>query len=132
MIALDWNSDNKQLSLECTNYGHVVALNLTTRGDMLIVGDMMKSVTCLFYDVATKRFTRFARDSNTRWMTSIESVSSDLMVGADIFDNLLALQKVPESETQELALRGQFNLGDKINKFQHGIVYIWPFHIGFS
>lgn len=120
MIALGWNSELKHLSLEATNYGHVVALNLSTRGEMLVVGDMMKSVTCLFYDVATRRFSRFARDADTRWMMSVETISSEKMVGADIFDNILLLQKSPDPDSQELVLGGQFNLGDRVNKFRHG------------
>jgi len=38
-----------ELSTECEHFGHILALYLDTKGDFILVGDMMKSVSLLSY-----------------------------------------------------------------------------------
>lgn len=115
----DWSTETKTLCLECTHYGYVIALYLATRGDMIIVGDLMKSVSCLFYDAEVKQMTLHARDFDTRWMTSVETLgASQVVLGADNFKNVFTLQKDPES--RGMIMGSRFHLGELVNRFKRG------------
>lgn len=110
----------QELVFETQHHGHVLALTLATRGDMIIVGDLMKSVTCLFYDPINKQLADHARDYDTHWMTAVESASSQVFIGADNNYNLFALQKDPDSK--KLLPCARFHLGDMVNRFRAGLI----------
>ncbi|MCL7038249.1 hypothetical protein MKW94_006303, partial [Papaver nudicaule] len=47
-----WNlrdDGSRELQLECGHHGHILALYVQTRGDFIVVGDLMKSVSLLIY-----------------------------------------------------------------------------------
>ncbi|KAL2930575.1 DNA damage-binding protein 1a [Bienertia sinuspersici] len=41
-----------ELQSECGHHGHILALYVQTRGDFIVVGDLMKSISLLIYKVA--------------------------------------------------------------------------------
>lgn len=41
-----------ELQSECGHHGHILALYVQTRGDFIIVGDLMKSISLLIYKVS--------------------------------------------------------------------------------
>jgi DNA damage-binding protein 1 len=108
----------KSLFTECTHRGHVIALVLATRGEMIIVADLMKSVTCLFYDAENAELSIYARDFETHWMTAVESISSDSIIGADNYSNIFTFQKDPSSKF--LIAGSRYHLGDMVNRFRNG------------
>lgn len=61
-----------ELSPECTHHGSILALYAVTRGDFIIVGDLMKSVTLLIYKPEEGIIETLARDFNAMWMTAVE------------------------------------------------------------
>lgn len=42
---------SRELQSECGHHGHILALYVQTRGDFIIVGDLMKSISLLIYKV---------------------------------------------------------------------------------
>lgn len=44
----EWTTD-KELRLECNYFNSIVALYLKTKGDFILVGDLMRSITLLLY-----------------------------------------------------------------------------------
>lgn len=118
VIVFDWNVEQKSLCLECTHFGYVIALFLVTRGELIIVGDLMKSVSCLFYDPSSKTMTLHSRDFDTHWMTSVETLSSQVILGSDSHKNLFTLQKDPESKA--MIMGSWFHLGELVNRFRRG------------
>lgn len=42
---------SRELTNECGHHGHILALYVVTRGDFIVVGDLMKSVSLLLYKV---------------------------------------------------------------------------------
>lgn len=40
-----------ELQSECGHHGHILALYVQTRGDFIVVGDLMKSISLLIYKV---------------------------------------------------------------------------------
>lgn len=52
MNLFRWNDrddGSKELASECSHHGHIIALYLASRGDFIIVGDLMKSISLLVY-----------------------------------------------------------------------------------
>ena len=45
-----------ELRLECSHFNNVVALYLKTKGDFVLVGDLMRSVTALQYKAMEGNF----------------------------------------------------------------------------
>lgn len=42
---------SRELQSECGHHGHILALYVQTRGDFIVVGDLMKSISLLLYKV---------------------------------------------------------------------------------
>jgi DNA damage-binding protein 1 len=45
----EWRTAEKELKLECCHYNNIIALYLKTKGDFILVGDLMRSITLLLY-----------------------------------------------------------------------------------
>ena len=56
-IALyKWTSRDdgtRELQYESSHHGHILALYVQSRGDFIVVGDLMKSISLLIYKVCT-------------------------------------------------------------------------------
>ncbi len=48
MRLFEWTAD-KELRVECSYFNNIIALYLKTKGDFILVGDLMRSVTLLAY-----------------------------------------------------------------------------------
>lgn len=48
MRLFEWTAE-KELRLECNYFNNIVALYLKTKGDFILVGDLMRSITLLLY-----------------------------------------------------------------------------------
>lgn len=88
----EWTAE-KELRLECSNFNHIMALFLKTKGDFVLVGDLMRSLTLLQYKTMEGSFEEIARDYNPNWMTAIEILDDDTFLGAENCFNLFVCQK---------------------------------------
>ncbi|KAE8747775.1 hypothetical protein FOCC_FOCC005387 [Frankliniella occidentalis] len=127
----EWTTE-KELRLECTHFNNIIALYLKTKGDFLLVGDLMRSMTLLQYKTMEGSFEEIARDYNPNWMTAIEILDDDTFLGAENFANLFVCQKdsaaTTDEERQQMQAVGQFHLGDMVNVFRHGSLVMQ--HVG--
>lgn len=127
----EWTAE-KELRLECTHFNNIIALFLKTKGDFLLIGDLMRSMTLLQYKTMEGSFEEMARDYNPNWMTSIEILDDDTFLGAENFMNLFVCQKdsaaTTDEERQQMQAVGQFHLGDMVNVFRHGSLVMQ--HVG--
>lgn len=48
MRLFEWTSE-KELRLECSHFNNIVALYLKVKGDFILVGDLMRSMSLLQY-----------------------------------------------------------------------------------
>jgi len=119
----EWTSD-KELRLECSHFNHIIALYLKTKGDFILVGDLMRSVTLLAYKSMEGSFEEIAQDFNPNWMSAIEILDDDTFIGAENSYNLFTCQKdsaaATDEERQHLQEIGLFHLGEFVNVFRHG------------
>ncbi|XP_026675017.1 DNA damage-binding protein 1 isoform X2 [Ceratina calcarata] len=119
----EWTAE-KELRLECSHFNNIIALYLKTKGDFILVGDLMRSLTLLQYKTMEGCFEEIARDYNPNWMTAIEILDDDTFLGAENCFNMFVCQKdsaaTSEDERQQMQEVGQFHLGDMVNVFRHG------------
>ncbi|XP_044745823.1 DNA damage-binding protein 1 [Coccinella septempunctata] len=119
----EWTAE-KELRLECSHFNNVQALHLKTKGDFILVGDIMRSMTLLQYKTMEGSFDEIARDFNPNWMTAIEILDDDIFLGAENSYNLFVCQKdsaaTNDEERQQMQEIGHFHIGEMINVFRHG------------
>ncbi|CAH2078400.1 unnamed protein product [Thlaspi arvense] len=114
----------RELQSECGHHGHILALYVQTRGDFIVVGDLMKSISLLIYKHEEGSIEEIARDYNASWMTAVEILDDDTYLGADNCFNLFTVKKNSEAATDEERSRmkvvGAYHIGEFVNRFRHG------------
>jgi len=118
------DKDGQELKPEVTVYEHTVALFVRSRGDFVVVGDMIMSMRLLLYKEEEAVLAEIAKDHNPKWITAIEILDDDTYIGAENSFNLVTLRKNNEGTTIEerehLEEAGLFHVGDFINSIRHG------------
>ncbi|CAK8578715.1 unnamed protein product [Lathyrus sativus] len=113
-----------ELQSECGHHGHILALYVQTRGDFIVVGDLMKSISLLMYKHEEGAIEERARDYNANWMSAVEILDDDIYLGAENSFNLFTVRKNSEGATDEergrLEVAGEYHLGEFVNRFRHG------------
>ncbi|XP_014678579.1 PREDICTED: DNA damage-binding protein 1-like [Priapulus caudatus] len=119
----EWTAE-RELKLECSDFNNIIALYLKTKGDFILVGDMMRSITLLAYKPMEGSLEEISRDFNPNWMTAIEILDDDTFLGAENSSNLFTCQKdsaaTTDEERQHLQEVGLYHLGEMVNCFRHG------------
>ncbi|XP_047054864.1 DNA damage-binding protein 1-like isoform X1 [Lolium rigidum] len=108
-----------ELQSECSYHSDVLPMHTQTRGDFIVVGDIMRSLSLLVYKHDEGLIEYKARDFNASWISAVEMLDDDIYIGADNCCNLFTVR---ESETHEgrLDVIGEYHLGDLVNSLQHG------------
>ncbi|KAJ8941355.1 hypothetical protein NQ314_010418 [Rhamnusium bicolor] len=119
----EWTAE-KELRLECSHFNNIISLFLKTKGDFILIGDLMRSMTLLQYKTMEGSFEEIARDYNPNWMTAVEILDDDVFLGAENSFNMFVCQKdsaaTTDEERSQMHEVGQFHIGDMINVFRHG------------
>lgn len=120
----DGIAGDHELIGECSHHGHIVALYVQVRGDLIVVGDLMKSVSLLRYEPNESAIVELARDFNPNWMTAVDALDDDAYLGAENSFNLFTLRRNSDASTDEersrLDVAGEFHLGEFVNRFRRG------------
>ena len=116
-----------ELQLECSHTNQIMSLYLKVKGEHVIVGDLVRSITLLRYKPEERTLQEVARDFNSSYQRAVEildGASDDIYVGADIHGNLQCLRHVADAVTDEerckLESCGEFHLGEFVNAFHRG------------
>ena len=88
----EWTAE-KELRLECSHFNNIIALYLKTRGDLILVGDLLRSITMLQYKTMEGSFEEIARDYSPNWMTAVEILDDDTFLGAENSYNIFICQR---------------------------------------
>lgn len=119
----EWTAD-KELRLECQFLNNILALFLKSKGDFILVGDLMRSMTLLAYKSMEGSLEEIAHDYSPNWMTAVEILDDDTFLGAENSFNLFTCQKdsgaAADDDRSYLQDAGQFHLGEFVNVFRHG------------
>ncbi|KAF1772263.1 HAD-like domain [Phytophthora cactorum] len=119
------NTDNeKELVSECGHYGHTLVLYMESRGDFIVVGDLMKSISLLSYKQLDGTIEEIAKDLNSNWMSAVGIIDDDTYVGSETDFNLFTVQRnsgaASDEERGRLETVGEFHLGEFVNRFRYG------------
>ncbi|CAH3106628.1 unnamed protein product [Pocillopora meandrina] len=119
----EWTAD-KELRVECSFLNNILALYLKSKGDFILVGDLMRSMTLLTYKAMEGSLEEIAHDYSPNWMTAVEILDDDTFLGAENSFNLFTCQKdsgsAADDDRSYLQEAGQFHLGEFVNVFRHG------------
>uniref|UniRef100_A0AAV1TCU6 DNA damage-binding protein 1 n=1 Tax=Peronospora matthiolae TaxID=2874970 RepID=A0AAV1TCU6_9STRA len=119
------NTDSeKELVSECGHYGHTLVLYMESRGDFIVVGDLMKSISLLSYKQLDGTIEEIARDLNSNWMSAVGIIDDDTYIGSETDFNLFVVQRdsgaASDEERGRLETVGEFHLGEFVNRFRYG------------
>lgn len=115
----------QRVSFEINVHKNVLALSLDTRGDKVLVGDLMRSMSVLrMTNQDPLKLDLLAVDSKPAWMTAVKFVNDYTYIGADDRNNIFTLA-LDESQNNngnisKLQLKGGFHVGSLINCFRPG------------
>jgi DNA damage-binding protein 1 len=118
-MVVRYDPDQNVMEVVDTHFGHVLALSLTVRGDIVVVGDLMKSISMLHFNSETLKLSNFARDYETRWITALETIDDRVIIG-DSHKNVVVLVKDPSSK--KMIVDAKFHFGEMVNRFRAGII----------
>lgn len=129
-----WNSngssETKMLSEMASKYGHILTLQIASRGTFFLAGDLMRSVTLLNFNSVDNCIEEIARDYNPIWVTALAMMDEDFYLCAENSFNLLSFRKnndvLSEEERGKLEVCGEFHLGDLVNRIRHGSLVMKP------
>jgi DNA damage-binding protein 1 len=114
----------KELVKECNYRSHILALHIAVRGDLIVVGDLMRSMSVLVHRPATGEIEEVARDFDSNWMTAVAALDDDNYIGAEHGFNFFTVRKNNDAATIEeqarLEVVGCYHVGEFINAFRHG------------
>jgi hypothetical protein len=60
----EWTAE-KELRLECSHFNNIISLYLKTKGDFILVGDLMRSMTLLQYKTMEGSFEEVSKGDAT-------------------------------------------------------------------
>jgi DNA damage-binding protein 1 len=125
------SSGQATLQRECGNSGHILALYIKTRGDFVLVGDLLRSMSLLQYKQAENTLEEVARDYNSNYMRAIETMGDDdHFLGSDDHGNLFCMRRQADATADEdrskMEPQGEFSLGDHVNVFRRGSLNSQP------
>lgn len=107
---------------------NILALDLDTNDDSILVGDFMQSMSLLrLEDENATSMTTVAKDYNANWMTAVKMANQDTFIGAEMSHNLFTLMKPDlmedsskKDETIRMDVVGEYHVGDLINRMHQG------------
>ena len=101
-----------------------MALYVAVRGEFIVVGDLMKSVSLLAYKPEESVIEERARDYNANWMTAVDILDDETYLGAENNFNLFTLRRQSDAATDEersrLEVVGEYHVGEFVNRFRRG------------
>lgn len=110
--------------LECGHHGHVLALYVKAKDNIVVVGDLLRSVCVLRYKASDGSLEEIARDFNSNYMRSVEIGDGNHVIGAEDHGNIFILKQNLDAKSEEeksrLDVQSGFHVGDYINVFVHG------------
>lgn len=113
-----------RLERRAEHCGHILVLYVQSRGDFILVGDLMKSMSLLQCTAGSHKLQELARDFNANWMTAVAFLDDDHFIGAENWSNIFTTRKnadaTADEERQHLEVVGEYHLGEIVNRFRRG------------
>lgn len=121
-------NSRRDLHIECSCNNATMALYLKRRGHLILMGDLMRSITLFSYKPVQAHFEEVARDADPAWMTEVEILDDDTFLGSDHLYNLFVCQRDNKAgndqDRQQMQRVGLFHNGDFLNAFHTGSLVV--------
>lgn len=118
-------NSRQDLHIESTYVNATIALHLKRTGDLILMGDLMRSMSLYTYKQLQAHFEEIARDANPAWMTEVEIISEDTFLGAESnFNIFICKRDSTATNEQELQQVGAYHLGDAVNVMRQGTLVV--------
>ncbi|KAF2199118.1 DNA damage-binding protein 1 [Delitschia confertaspora ATCC 74209] len=112
----------KQAAFRCST----APIDMTVHGDLIIIGDLMKSVVVVQYIPGQgglpDSIKEVARHFQTSWSTAVAEIDDDLYLQSDAEGNLAVLQRNPNGVTEDdkrrLNSTAEMKLGEMVNRIK--------------
>eukprot|EP00049_Salpingoeca_infusionum_P011171 m.192501 g.192501 ORF g.192501 m.192501 type:complete len:1091 (+) comp14856_c0_seq1:34-3306(+) len=116
-----------ELSVVAGHFGYIVVYQIDTRDNVVLVGDLMRSVTLLSYtDTPVPKFTVLGQNETFLWTQACALVDTDTAIVADNAYNLSVVKRNLDAPTPEerktLQTVAQFHLGEIVNDIKPGVL----------
>eukprot|EP00117_Sycon_ciliatum_P004057 scpid20029/ scgid8581/ DNA damage-binding protein 1; Damage-specific DNA-binding protein 1 len=122
VAVYEW-TDSKELRCECQHQEFIMCLFLKVKGDFILCGDLMRSLSLLQYKVEGT-LEVVASDFQTNWVYAIDILDYDSFIGAEEYGNLFTVMRdssaTSDDELRRLSVTGRFHISDHVNVFRHG------------
>lgn len=106
--------------------GYILGFRLALRGDFILVGDLLRSVSVLTCKKVGDRYRldQVARDHDMTWVMALELLDDETYIVAEHAKHFYAYKRTSRNavdiERSQLERVGQFHLGQRVNKIEHG------------
>lgn len=114
------------MKVEYRHHGHILAYRIACRGDFVLVGDVFRSITVLACKKSGDRYRleQVAKHFDVTWVMAVEMLDDDLYLVGEHSNHLYTFQRnsyaTSEAERGRLDRVGQYHVGSRINRIQHG------------
>jgi DNA damage-binding protein 1 len=118
-----------ELLTECVVSGQILSLFVKARGDQVLLGDIMCSLSVLRWQEAEGKLREEARDFSANMIRAIEFIDDHHYLASDDCGNLLALSGDSgsmEGDRTRLGLCAEFHLGEYVNVLRRGVLNSQP------
>lgn len=127
ILLFKWTSSQGlvyNLKQELEEGGNVLLRQLAAKGDYILLGDLMKSMSLLSYSSVEGKITRLASHFEPMYLTSVAMPDTELFYGSDDGCNFYAMQynagASTEDERESLEMVGQFHTGELVFNIKPG------------
>lgn len=121
-------NSRRDLHIECTHVNATIALYLKRKNDLILMGDLMRSLSLYTYKPLQAHFEEVARDLNPAWMTEVEILDDETFLGAEHQYNIFVCKRDSKATSEQdravLQQVGLFHLGDCVNVFHPGSLVV--------
>ncbi|KAF5400819.1 DNA damage binding protein 1 [Paragonimus heterotremus] len=93
------------LRLACSFNENILVLFLRRKGDFVLAGDLMRSLTLLLFRPNVNNFEAIGRHRSPRWTTCIEILDDEHFLAAEVENNLFVVSRDSPENTQEPSVR---------------------------
>ena len=148
-VGEEASKHSKSLIVHCDYKGHIVAYKVRAiDNELILVGDIMKSLTLLCYKPGEQRIVEVARDCQNYWVSSMIPISKGAYLASECSYGLYCLirnvEAPPSSDANNsnnngddatvggdddrwrLLMCGDYNLGEAVNCFRKGSLVMRP------
>lgn len=106
------STGEKELVAECGLGVGIVSVFVKSRGDFILVGDLLRSVSLLMYSPVNGTLEQIGQDHEGKWTTAIEMLDDEIFIGAENEYNLFTVRKVCGLEGfMSACARGRYAIG---------------------